>query len=121
MLGPVNKEAHYLARAWITDSGYCSVMYDRLDKNAEQCKPMLYFSNPLVKYDKTGEKTGKFHANNALWITSQRFMLKNMGQERVRCDKHNYIFDKTFLHYIITTNETSPDLNSFFPHDPVWG
>ena len=119
-LDPTSEEVgHFTAHAWKMENGYCSIMTDRIGEYTN-CKPILYFSNPEVKYKDV--QTGKFYANNALWIRSQRWAISTIGHERnaVNCDENNFVYSEELLHDLIESKEKNVNLSYLFPYEPIW-
>ena len=82
----------FFARAYRMNNGYCGVMASpTLQPN---CKTRLFFSNPSIKY--RGEPTGRYFANNALWVKHNRFALAYAGNEEVKFPE-NHMYKKGVL------------------------
>ena len=111
----------FIAYSYIMPNGFCGLMSNPLKR---KCIPLLFFSNPLVKFH--GNKTGTHSANNALWITNNRFALQQSGNERAQCFNDYKIrrpeeINHEFLQQMINSPYNSLNkFNHLFPEIPPW-
>ena len=63
-------------------NGMCDLMSNPVGR---YCRQGLFFSNPDVKFESF--PTGTYKANNALWITNNRYALAKVGNESFVCKK----------------------------------
>ena len=105
----------FFAYSYVLPNGFCGLMSNPLLRT---CTPRLFYSNPLKEFE--GHKTGAGDANNALWITSNRFALARMGDEQKTCKGKIKYYPKFFT--MMETSEWN-SWNSFthlFPRFHRW-
>ena len=83
-----------------------------------KCIPQLFYSNPLKEFE--GNKTGLGDANNALWITSNRFALQRMGDEQKTCKMKIKYNEKFFRKMEISHPDSWNSFDHLFPHNTKW-
>ena len=68
----------FFAHSHMMENGQCDLMSNPVNR---KCKQGPFFSNPDIKIDSI--PTGNpYKANNALWITNNRYALSKVGNER---------------------------------------
>ena len=120
-LGPPLKPPMFIAYAHYMSNGYCTIMVNPVNRK-KFCKPINFFSSPDAEYN--GVKTGTYRANNALWITNNRFALMEVGDESIKCPgagQGGYFYDRDFMNWIIRQDYSGfQDLSGLFHNEPKW-
>ena len=114
----------FIAYAHYMSNGYCTIMVNPVNRK-KFCKPINFFSSPDAEYN--GVKTGTYRANNALWITNNRFALMDVGAESIKCPgadqggQKGYFYNQDAMNWIIRQDYSGlQDLSELFPHEPKW-
>lgn len=106
------------AHAHEMKNGYCSLMTQTATSH---CTPRLFFSTPKRTYD--NEQMGIPYSDNSAWITHNRFVAENIGDESTEC-LSKYFFNSDLIQCLAAwTHSLFPvkSCDEIVINEPKWG